>query len=178
MYCKNCGNEILEEFETCPYCKTPTYQTKNSTNHKYQNNKFIPYYKQPTSIFQKHPFLSWTIAIIVFIVVLYLFLDNMYNFIFKYNKYSDKEASSSITSSNYSFSTIKLKNYKQIYDEYSQKLIAAGPTSSIKEMAQICNEGISKMAQYMHSAHGIDGQYSTYESWTTKLYNVYLNNCR
>ena len=34
------------------------------------------------------------------------------------------------------------------------------------------------MAQYMYSAYGVDGQYSTYESWATKLYDVYMNNCR
>lgn len=74
--------------------------------------------------------------------------------------------------------TSTAKNYQQIYNEYSQRLINAGPTSSINEMAEICNDGIMKMAQYMYSAHGTDGQYSTYQSWVDKLYNVYISNCR
>ena len=45
-------------------------------------------------------------------------------------------------------------------------------------MATICNEGVTKMAQYMYSASGTDGQYATYQSWVDKLYNVYINNCR
>lgn len=70
------------------------------------------------------------------------------------------------------------KNYQQIYNEYSQKLITSGLTSSINEMATILNEGVTKMAQYMYSASGTDGQYATYQSWVDKLYNVYINNCR
>lgn len=77
-----------------------------------------------------------------------------------------------------STTTTTLKNYQQIYNEYSQKLINAGPTSSMNEMATICNEGIGKMAQYMYSASGTDGQYATYQSWVDKLYQVYINNCR
>lgn len=68
--------------------------------------------------------------------------------------------------------------YQQIYNEYSQKLISAGPTSSINEMADILYEGGTKMAEYMCSATGTDGQYATYESWWMKLWNVYLENCR
>lgn len=68
--------------------------------------------------------------------------------------------------------------YQKIYNEYSQKLVNAGPTSSITEMANILAEGTTKMAQYMYSAKGTDGQYATYQSWVDKLYNVYMNNCR
>ncbi len=74
--------------------------------------------------------------------------------------------------------TTTLKNYEEIYDEYSKKLIEAGPTSSIREMAEITNEGIGKMAEYMYSAKGTDGQYATYEKWASKLQEIYLNNCR
>lgn len=70
------------------------------------------------------------------------------------------------------------KNYQQIYNEYSQKLITSGPTSSIKEMAAILNEGVTKMAEYMYSASGTDGQYSTYQSWVNRLTEVYMSNCR
>lgn len=74
--------------------------------------------------------------------------------------------------------TTTTKNYQQIYNEYSQKLINAGATSSIKEMATILNEGVTKMAQYMYSASGTDGQYATYQSWVNKLTEVYMNSCR
>lgn len=74
--------------------------------------------------------------------------------------------------------TTTTKNYQQIYNEYSQKLINAGATSSISEMATILNDGVTEMARYMYSASGTDGQYATYQSWVDKLYNVYMNNCR
>lgn len=92
--------------------------------------------------------------------------------------YSSKSSSSNSNSSTSSKSSTTTTGYQQIYNEYSQKLIQAGPTSSINEMAKICNEGITKMAKYMYSASGTDGQYSTYESWATKLQDVYMNNCR
>lgn len=34
------------------------------------------------------------------------------------------------------------------------------------------------MAQYMYSASGTDGQYTTYQNWVNKLTEVYMNNCR
>ena len=178
MYCKNCGNEILEEFGTCPYCKTPINHTQNESNYYHKSKKFIPYYKQPTSVFQRYPFLSWLITIIGIVVLLYLCFSNNLDFAKNYNKSSNtKKTSTPSATTSYPAKTT-LNNYQQIYNEYSQKLINAGPTSSINEMAKICNEGISKMAQYMYSAYGVDGQYSTYESWATKLYDVYMNNCR
>lgn len=91
---------------------------------------------------------------------------------------STNTPSSHTPSTNMPSTNTTLKNYQQIYNEYSQKLINAGPTSSINEMAKICNEGVSKMAQYMYSASGTDGQYATYQSWVDKLYDVYINNCR
>lgn len=180
MYCKNCGKEILEDFGTCPYCKTPIDQTKNSYNYNQQKTKkFIPYYKRPNSIYQKYPFLSWSITIIGIVISLYLCFSNTLDFAKNY----DQSSSTKKTTNNPSVTTIyptttTLKNYQQIYNEYSQKLISSGPTSSINEMAEICNEGIGKMAQYMYSASGTDGQYATYQSWADKLYDVYLNNCR
>ena len=45
-------------------------------------------------------------------------------------------------------------------------------------MANILNEGVTKMAQYMYSASGTDGQYATYQSWVDKLFTVYMNECR
>lgn len=71
-----------------------------------------------------------------------------------------------------------VSGYQQIYNEYSIKLKNAGPTSSITEMAEILNEGVTKMAQYMYSAKGTDGQYTTYQSWVDKLTEIYMNECR
>lgn len=116
---------------------------------------------------------------IVFCIISFLIksdLDNTRNessSAFNNNKYYQTTTTTSTPSTN-----ITLKNYQQIYNEYSQKLISAGPTSSISEMAKICNEGIAKMAQYMHSASGTDGQYDTYQSWVDRLYEVYTDNCR
>ena len=183
MYCKNCGKEILEEFEVCPYCKTSLKETPSSYNQ--QNQKFIPYYKQPNSVFKTHPILAWSIFIIILLIgffFLKISITSTNDLSTKWDQSSDKQTTTTTntypSTTNKPSTTTTLKNYQQIYDEYSQKLISAGPTSSINEMAEICNEGISKMAQYMYSASGTDGQYSTYQSWVDKLYNVYLNNCR
>lgn len=179
MYCRNCGKEILEDFESCPYCKTQIQQTQNSYNYNQQGKKFIPYYKRPDSIYQKYPLLSWSITIIGIVVSLYLCFSNTFDLGKNWDQSSSTKKTTTTPSvtTNYP-TTTTLKNYQQIYNEYSQKLINAGPTSSINEMANICNEGVGKMAQYMYSASGIDGQYSTYENWADKLYQVYLNNCR
>ncbi len=41
-------------------------------NNKNQNNeKWKPYFKRENSIYKKHPFLAWTITIIVMLVSLY-----------------------------------------------------------------------------------------------------------
>lgn len=82
------------------------------------------------------------------------------------------------TTTNKPSNTTTSVGYQQIYNEYSQKLKNAGPTSSINEMAKILNEGMTKMAQYMYSAKGTDGQYATYQSWAGKLYDVYMSECR
>lgn len=110
-------------------------------------------------------------------------LDNTRNSSSSYNYPSQTTVSTNITTPSTSISipstiTTTKKNYQQIYNEYSQKLIEAGPTSSINEMANILFEGGIKMAEYMYSATGIDGQYATYEEWWMKLWNVYLENCR
>ena len=68
--------------------------------------------------------------------------------------------------------------YQKIYDEYAQKIKAAAPNATISELAAIANEGVSKMAEYMWSATGTDGQYATYESWSGKLMDVYMNEAK
>ncbi len=64
--------------------------------------------------------------------------------------------------------------YEPIYDEYAARLENECPTLSIDECAEIANEGVSEMADYMLSAGGTDGQYSTYETWSRKLMSVYI----
>ena len=68
--------------------------------------------------------------------------------------------------------------YQKIYDEYSKKIKASAPNASITELAEIANEGVLKMAEYMYSATGTDGQYATYESWGKKLMEVYMAEAR
>lgn len=64
--------------------------------------------------------------------------------------------------------------YQAIYDEYSARLQNECPVLSVIECAELSNEGISKMAEYMYTAKGTDGQYATYETWGQKLTDVYL----
>lgn len=68
--------------------------------------------------------------------------------------------------------------YEKIYNEYSEKLKKQCPTLSMLECAELSNEGISKMADYMYRASGIDGQYTTYETWAKKLTEIYLQEAR
>lgn len=69
-------------------------------------------------------------------------------------------------------------NYETIYNEYAKKIRDAAPSSSISELADIANEGVGKMAEYMWRAKGTDGQYATYEEWSSKLMDVYLSEAR
>lgn len=68
--------------------------------------------------------------------------------------------------------------YQSIYDTYSARLRNECPTKSITECAEIANEGVEKMAEYMWKASGTDGQYETYSSWSSKLYDVYMESVR
>lgn len=65
--------------------------------------------------------------------------------------------------------------YQAIYDEYSARIQNECPTLSIAECAELSNEGVSKMAEYMYKAKGTDGQYTTYETWAGKLTDVYMS---
>lgn len=65
--------------------------------------------------------------------------------------------------------------YQPIYDEYSARLQNECPTLSMAECAELSNEGVSKMAEYMYKARGTDGQYATYQTWAGKLMDVYLS---
>lgn len=66
-------------------------------------------------------------------------------------------------------------DYQAIYDEYSARLQDECPVLSMTECAELSNEGVSKMAEYMYKAKGTDGQYGTYEEWAQKLYDVYMS---
>lgn len=66
------------------------------------------------------------------------------------------------------------RGYQAIYDEYSARLQNECPTLSMAECAELSNEGVSKMAEYMYKASGTDGQYATYETWAGKLMDVYM----
>jgi|GEM_PF-5810502 len=68
--------------------------------------------------------------------------------------------------------------YQGIYDEYSQKIRDAAPTVSMSELAEIAADGVAKMAEYMWTASGVDGQYATYEEWAGKLMDVYMAEAR
>lgn len=98
------------------------------------------------------------------------------------NSSSSNSSSGSSSSGSSNSGTVNtntsVRGYQQIYDEYAKKLRDAGPTSSISEMAEICNDGVYEMARYMYSAKGTDGQYATYEEWAGKLYDVYMKEVR
>lgn len=65
--------------------------------------------------------------------------------------------------------------YQAIYEEYSARLQNECPTLSMTECAELSNEGVTKMAEYMYEASGTDGQYATYETWAEDLMDVYMS---
>lgn len=174
MKCKNCGNEILEEFEICPYCKAQINEN-NISNHSNNYNNYT--YNRRPNTFKKSP-VGVIVSVIIFIAGIIILVHSQINTFDYAKKYDQYKGNKKTTTTQTTTSTITLKNYQQIYNEYSQKLINAGPTSSINEMATILDEGVTKMAQYMYSAKGTDGQYATYQSWADKLCDVYINNCK
>lgn len=90
----------------------------------------------------------------------------------------DSKAEESSAPSTETPSTQEISKYETIYNEYAQKIRDAAPSSSISELAEIANEGVGKMAEYMWTAKGTDGQYSTYEEWANKLLDVYMSEAR
>lgn len=64
--------------------------------------------------------------------------------------------------------------YQAIFDVYSARLQNECPALSIMECAELNNEGVSQMAEYMYKASGTDGQYATYETWASQLMDVYM----
>ena len=92
-------------------------------------------------------------------------------------------------------STITAGGYEDIYEEYSKKLSESGKTlleeyydeaksntngieglaeianEKVSELAEIDVEGTQAMAQYMYTKGAAN--YSDYEDWAGKLYEVY-----
>jgi len=66
------------------------------------------------------------------------------------------------------------EGYQAIYDEYSARLTDECPSLAMTECAELSNEGVMKMAEYMYKAKGTDGQMATYEEWAGKLMDVYM----
>ncbi len=91
----------------------------------------------------------------------------------------------------------KYSSYEDIYNEYKQKIIDATPglveeynneaasnnaglegldeicNNKIAELAEISNEGVSEMADFM--LKNGNGSYSDYEDWSGKLMQVYMD---
>lgn len=93
-------------------------------------------------------------------------------------KPTESKSKKSSTDKTKAHSAQGVSKYETIYNEYAQKIRDAAPTSSISELAEIANEGVGKMAEYMWTAKGTDGQYATYEEWSGKLMDVYMNEAR
>lgn len=77
-----------------------------------------------------------------------------------------------------SSSSSSASGYQAIYDTYAARLRNECPSLSISECAEIETEGVGKMAEYMWTAKGTDGQYATYEEWAGKLWDVYMESAR
>ena len=201
MYCKNCGKPITSIATECPYCHEKVIENNPPLN--FQNNQTLFGQLSPNNSRSSYNnlnnrqynqsksnlgILGW-IGIIIIIISIYWGIENTLYLIQHWYvmtpeervEFAEEGAKPNTTytpSTTYNRSTTSTKNYQQIYDDYSQKLINAGPTSSISEMSAILTEGSREMARYMYSASGTDGQYETYQSWANKLVEVYTNNCR
>ena len=69
MYCRNCGKELVDGLEECPFCHYEVNENASSKKSKNyiesgKNKKWIPYFKRENSIYKKHPFLAWSITIL------------------------------------------------------------------------------------------------------------------
>jgi len=146
--CKSCQKEIDDKAKKCPHC------------HSDQRNWFL-----------KHKVLTG-ILLIIFIGIIS-------------NTSGKKENTNQNTQSNTQEQTLKetptpiiIKGYQEIYDEYAARLKAECPTLAMTECAELSNEGVAEMAKYMYSAKGTDGQYQTYEEWSGKLMDIYMQEAR
>lgn len=74
MYCRNCGKELVYGLEECPFCHYTVDEEiahKKAKNYN-ENKKWIPYFMREDSIYKKHPFLAWSITIIIIVGGLWL----------------------------------------------------------------------------------------------------------
>lgn len=94
------------------------------------------------------------------------------------NGSTDNNTNSNNNNSSNNTDTPTVSRYEQILNEYTAKLKRECPNISMMECAEISTEGITKMAEYMLTAKGTDGQYATYEKWAGKLTDVYLKEAR
>lgn len=90
---------------------------------------------------------------------------------------NESENAASSTSSSSSTSDLS-SGYQSIFDTYSARLQNECPNLSISGCAELVNEGVEKMAEYMWKASGTDGQYETYSNWASKLYDVYMDSVK
>ncbi len=116
----------------------------------------------------------------------------------KTNETTVKEKSLTTEETKYeeNISYSKYSSYDDIYKEYKQKIIAATPAlveeykreaasnsdgleglaticnNKVSELAEINNEGVSEMADFM--LKNGSGNYSEYEDWAGKLMDVYM----
>ena len=193
MYCKNCGKPITSIATECPYCHERVIDDSNINDYNNSNYRNLNIDNDINKSQYKNSPIKNAISIILIIIGVVLTIEAIYRSLIwagmiptqKKGTTSSQgyitsipSVSQSTTNKSSTTPSSYKQNYQQIYEEYSQKLINAGPTSSINEMAEICQEGVMKMAEYMYSASGTDGQYATYQDWVNKLTEVYLNNCR
>ena len=87
---------------------------------------------------------------------------------------TEESTESNDNTEDYQSDTTLVYGYEKIYNDYSSRLRNECPALSVTECAEILTEGTEKMAEYMYSASGTDGQYSTYETWSGKLFDIYM----
>ncbi|MDD4027290.1 MAG: hypothetical protein PHO75_03845 [Candidatus Shapirobacteria bacterium] len=142
--CKSCQKEIDDKAKKCPHC------------HSDQRNWFL-----------KHKFLTGILIIILIVVI-----SNMGGGKESINQ--NKQSNTQEQTSEETPTAAIIKGYQEIYDEYVARLKSECPKLAMTECAELSNEGVAEMAKYMYSAKGTDGQYQTYEKWSGKLMDVYM----
>lgn len=194
MKCSKCGTESNAKF--CENCGSPMTEAETSSQSMPQQQMYTAPIAQKKKPFYK----KWWFWVIVVVVIIGIGVGGSGEndpTTKTGGKTSETSQSSSITSnvndksSKPTESSKPTKNskpatnpeptiskYEQIYNEYAKKIRDAAPNVSITELAEISNEGVSKMAEYMYSAKGTDGQYATYEKWSQKLMDVYMKEAR
>ena len=147
--CKFCQSEIDEKATVCPQCRRLV----------------------------KFPIGTW-IGVTLFILAIAFGLALLLSI---NDEDTTEKSNNSSNNSNYNetqTASKKYNGYEEIYIEYSERLKNECPMLSIRECAEVSNEGVQKMAEYMYSASGTEGQYQTYKDWANKLTQVYLQEAK